>query len=168
MANNDGESETLSPYAPNFWNHIEMGIRPLVEAFVNKNYLPYSSCEGHSIFGRRFIALAFPTKKAARNLSDELRQVPFDIISYEIKHITDYYHNAFKYGERDVVKEVGWLNSIYLRGYEDYWFLEVSVGKNSPPSFKNIPLILGKFFSRDCATNSLVWMVENYLPINEN
>jgi hypothetical protein len=168
MANNDGESQTLSPFAPNFWNHIEPGIAPLVEAFVNKNYLPYSSCEGHSIFGRRFVALAFPDKKTCRKLADELRQVNTGILSFKIKHITDYYHNAFKYGERDIPKEVGWLNSIYLRGYQDYYFLEVSIGDNSPPKIKNWALIFKKMLYRDYTTSALVCLVENFVPMNEN
>lgn len=164
MAEPKGLSETISPYAPNFWNHIEDGIKPLVKAFTDKNYLPYSCCEGHSFFGRRFVSLAFPSKKDARILADRLRKIDDGILRFKMKSPLDYYHN----GQRDIQKEVGWLNSIYLRGYEEYYFLEISVGENSRPTVGNIPLIIKKILLRNCITNRLVHYVENVLPINEN
>jgi hypothetical protein len=164
MAKPEGMSPTLSPYAPNFWNHIDAGITPLVRAFTSKNYLPYSSCEGHSIFGRRFISLAFPDKESARKLSDQIRRLNQTLITFKIKTPLDYYHE----GERDLEREIGWLNSIYLRGYQGYYFLEISIGENSPPKWGNFGLIFSKWASRDCQTNVLVDFVNNYLPINEN
>lgn len=39
-------AQSISPYSETFLNNIEPKIKELVQAFINKRYLTYSSCEG--------------------------------------------------------------------------------------------------------------------------
>lgn len=48
---------TISPYDRHFFKHIDRGIHDVVQEFLDKGYLPYSSCEGHN-GSRKFVAIA--------------------------------------------------------------------------------------------------------------
>ena len=56
-------------------------------------------------------------------------------------------HNAF-------------LNTLYYRGYGDYYFVEVSIGLNTPPKLRNIFKILKKKVSREKVTRELIKVFE--------
>jgi hypothetical protein len=150
----EGASETLSPYAPNFWTHIEKGIKPLVSSFLNKGYLTYSSCEGHSICGRRFIALAFPSLEEANSFILSIESLKEPLLFLTVKEPKDYYHDP-KYGCYNELNHTRWLNTLYFRGYSEYRFVEISIGINSPPKIKNLGLILNKLINRDRVTQKL-------------
>lgn len=156
----EGTSETISPYSSNFFNSIEKGILPLVTAFLEKGYLTYSSCEGHSIWGRRFIAFAFPNLEEANKFIINIKNLKQSLISFKIKRSVDYYHDP-KYGQYNENGNTQWLNSVYLRGYKEYYFVELSLGLNSPPSVKNLGLILNKLINRDRVTKKLLDFVKS-------
>jgi len=150
----DGIAQTLSPYAPDFYENIEEEIKPLVSALVAKGYLTYSSCAGHQAVKRRFVAIAFPDKESCRKFVNAARLTYSHwLVSYQVKYGTDYYF----VDESNVMFHTNFLNTeIFYRGYSDYWFVELSIGKNTPPSFKNIISILAKKFLREKVTNKLV------------
>lgn len=149
----DGIAQTVSPYAPDFYENIEEDIKPLVSALVAKGYLTYSSCGGHQVVKRRFVAVAFPDKESCRSFIDSVRKLYNHwLIHYEIKHGTGYYF----VDESNVMFHTNFLNTtIFHRGYEDYWFVEMSIGKNTPPKIGNLIQILGKTFFRDSITKKL-------------
>lgn len=150
----DGIAQTVSPYAPDFYENIEEGIKPLVQALTIKNYLTYSSCAGHQAVKRRFVAVAFPDKESCRDFVDAVRSnCNHWLINYKIKYGTDYYF----VDENNVMFHTNFLNTqIYYRGYSDYWFVEISIGKNTPPTIDNFPSIIGKKLFRERATRQLV------------
>jgi hypothetical protein len=62
----DNLAVSVSPSSPEFYENIEDGIKPVVEAFVSKGYFPISSCQGHfdsdEDWDNREISLAFPVE----------------------------------------------------------------------------------------------------------
>lgn len=56
-------ANSVSPHANDFLQlNIEEGIKPVVEALLNKGYYTYSSCAGHCLSDRRFVGIAFPNQ----------------------------------------------------------------------------------------------------------
>jgi hypothetical protein len=56
-------ANSVSPHADNFLQlNIEEGIKPVVQALLNKGYYTYSSCAGHCLSDRRFVGIAFPNQ----------------------------------------------------------------------------------------------------------
>lgn len=157
----DGVSETISPYSPDFWDNIEADIKPLVQAFVDKGYLPYSSCAGHTFEKRRFIALAFDSESSANlfvsAFSPLEREAGFDIVDFKIKDpVNDYEHD----NEIDEMSQVNFLNQMYMRGYHEYRMVEISIGLNSHDEPE---LTKRKKFYRDIITKRIVEFVNKDL-----
>jgi hypothetical protein len=50
---------------------------------------------------------------------------------------------------------------IFYRGYKDYYFVEISIGENTPPSLKNMPAILIKKILRNYVTKKLYQAVKS-------
>ena len=149
----DGVSVTVSPYQEDYWYNIEEEIKPLVKAVFDKGYLTYSSCAGHQAVKRRFIAVAFPSKEAARKFVYEIKKrYKHRMVHYDIKHGTDYDGVDWT----NTQDHVAFLNKLYYRGYEDYWFVEVSIGKNTPPRLRNLFKIFKKKFRREKITDRLI------------
>lgn len=149
----DGIAQTVSPYAVDFYENIEEEIKPVVGALTAKGYLTYSSCAGHQLVKRRFVAVAFPDKESCRSFVDSVRKLYNHwLIHYEIKHGTGYYF----VDESNVMFHTNFLNTaVFHRGYEDYYFVEISIGKNTPPKIGNLIPILGKALFRDSVTKKL-------------
>lgn len=158
----DGVSVTVSPYAPDFIDNIEDDIRPLVQAFMAKGYLPYSSCAGHTYKKRRFVALAFHSAHSAHIFKDMFEHFK----NYEWGHILDvkvkdpvedYEHDS----EMDYDTQTNYLNHLYMRGYDEYYMVEISIGLNS---HEDKQLTLDKATWRDQATKQIENYVNRELP----
>jgi hypothetical protein len=54
-------SQSIPLSRPDFYNHIEEGIKPLVLALRSKGYFTLSSCEGHSLHDYAEVVIALPT-----------------------------------------------------------------------------------------------------------
>lgn len=149
----DGSAITVSPYAIDFWDNIEEEIKPLIQALCKKGYLTYSSCAGHQAVKRRFVAVAFPSKELARKFVYDIKQLYKNkMIHFDIKYSTDYDGVDWL----DIPSHTAFLNNLYYRGYEDYYFVEISIGRNTPPKLKNFFKILKKKFRREKITMKLV------------
>ena len=78
-------SHSMSPYSEDFEKCLDPKMRRLVMALVEKNYLPLSSCEGHSIYEGRDVVLAFPNYMEALLFSTAIRasKVPVRFTNYD-------------------------------------------------------------------------------------
>jgi hypothetical protein len=149
----DGVAKTVSPYAPDFFENIEDDIRPLIEILRDKGYLPYSSCAGHQVVKRRFVAVAFPSVDRARQFIKDTRSLYENtLITFSIKSIADYY----SVGHSSNSDTCNYLNGIFYRGYSHYCFVELSIGSNTIPSLHTAHKLLYRFLFRDFITFKLV------------
>lgn len=123
----DGIADTISPYDTNFWDNIEDGIKPLIDAFMNKLYLPYSSCAGHP---RMFVAIATNGTEEANKLQTQLIQFGSGI-RVEIKGLDQYLDldetGKFAKGSKRRIAQINFLNKIYMRGYANYMMVEITI-----------------------------------------
>lgn len=149
----DGVSRTVSPYAADFSENIEEEIFELVDALIGKGYLTYSSCAGHQAVKRRFVSVAFPSIERAQKFVNHLKEIyESNLISYDLKYPTDYYGVSVS----DLGANRDYLNELFCRGYSDYYFVELSIGKNTKPSLRNALQIIRKFLFRELVTFKLV------------
>lgn len=159
----DGVSVTVSPYAPDFIDNVEDDIRPLIQAFIAKGYLPYSSCAGHTYEKRRFVAIAFSNYDDAIHFCVDAFDKYFNeecakIVVIETKDVIEEYEH-----DSEITREeqINYLNQIFMRGYEDYWMVEISIGKNSHED-KKLTKLKEKY--RDEATEKLIKFINEELP----
>lgn len=158
FVDDDGIAQTVSPYSEDFYENIEDEIKPLVSALIKKGYLTYSSCAGHQAVKRRFVAVAFPDRISCIEFIGNLKGLYNNfLIDWQIKYGTDYYFVS----EDNVMFHTNFLNTqIFYRGYQDYWFVEISIGKNTPPTLNNMLAILSKKLFRNYVTKKLVKAIE--------
>jgi|688.fasta_scaffold853215_1 hypothetical protein len=134
--NGEYVSHSVTPYAKDFLDNIEDGIKPLVIALKDKGYLSISSCEGHNLWDRRFVVLIFPSKKEAISFQNKM---PFNVTS-EIKHHTEFLNTRLSvdgYGQilnaekkefkKDPNESLDYINTFTKRNYADAWFLELII-----------------------------------------
>ena len=174
-------SHSVTPYAKTFLDNIEDKIKGLVLAFKNKGYFSISSCEGHSLWDRRFVMLIFPSKQAAEDFT---KQLPFNL-TYNLKHANEFLNTYIDYDQygninnaskqipsNDTNKSLAYINAFTKRNYADAWFLEVIIADSIPYStglikyFKNIKLIIFKKFFINSYTNKITDFITNQLPAN--
>jgi hypothetical protein len=125
---------TVSPFHSKFDSQIENGIKDLVYAFLEKNYIVMSSCEGHnSLLNFPFVKLALSDPLDRDYLIDQLKNIPY--ISF-VK--SDKSANVELYVENNIVKfkkldkdnynymeEADAINKLYFRNHNRYYFLDI-------------------------------------------
>lgn len=138
-------ANSVSPYSKIFWDNIEPGVKPLIEALRAKRYLPYSSCEGHCTRSRRYVGLAFvsPETREAFAKSIEALRLP-EVLCRRLDRVANMKHDMeaedasspkrsddFRYYQRK--DETDGFNVSFHRRYERYWFLELVIFDVTPP-----------------------------------
>jgi hypothetical protein len=119
LGSKDFISECVSPYDIKFEEQIEDGIKNIVFAFLNKNYMPVSSCEGHAnTFNSSHITLAFPFSEDRYNVVDKLKNIPFVTFKFfdnffDIKEFSSYENEAET------------INQLFLKKHKRYYFLDI-------------------------------------------
>lgn len=142
---------TVSPYFSEFESQIEEGIRPLVSAIRDKGYLTCSSCYGHP--KRAMVVVCFPTARSREEFTEVVRKesIPTLAIEYRDSMVnvgvsTDRrgrvqfskdleFDHSFE-GHRSM--EVASFNGVFLRNYDDYFFLHITVLDDYHPIFQPI------------------------------
>lgn len=148
----DGVATIVSPYDPEFYLNIEEGIKPLVSALTRKGYLTMSSCAGHYAYSRGHIAIAFPDSDHCHRFANNLiLSTDLHNSSIKFKVITDY----DDMNEDNKINMINYLNSIYHRGYEDYYFIEISIGENTKSNIYSIWQMIKNVWHREQDKRSL-------------
>lgn len=175
-------SHSVSPYCESFWDNIEEGIKPLVLAFKNKNYLSTSSCEGHNIYFKRYVTLAFPSQESALELK---KQLQFKRLKFKLNHCSEVLNNRIthnKYGEilktekiestADREDSIEYMNTMIKRNYAEIWLLEIIISDQIEHEegwkkyLKNWREIIFKKFFIKSFTNKLTKFITNKLTPN--
>lgn len=175
-------SHSVSPYSKSFLDNIEEKIKPLVLALKDKNYLSISSCEGHTIYFKRYVTLVFPSKETALQFQS---QMPFKRIKFVLKHCTEVLNNAVEtdeYGNILNTKKIEpvdnkegsieYINYLIKRSYADAWLLEVIISDQIHHSdgwskyFKNWKEIIFKKFFMERFTKKLTEFITTKLDPN--
>jgi hypothetical protein len=127
---------SVSPYHELFSSQIEDGIKDIVYAFINKNYMPISSCEGHDwSWDTTFVRLAVTSMQEADVLGAYFASIPFVTVHSYVQSA----NNEF-YVENGVTKvrpldparynaksEATTINRLYFRNHSDYCFLNINL-----------------------------------------
>lgn len=164
-------SHSVSPYSKHFSKNIEKNIQPLVFALKEKNYLTISSCEGHSIYFKRYVTVIFPSKETALEFKERL---PFKKLKFNLNHCSDVLNNSLEvddYGnilnskkekrENDKQAALEYVNCFIKRNYADAWFLEIIISDQIKHEegiwkyFKNFKEIIFKKIFINFYTNRL-------------
>lgn len=175
-------SHSVSPYAETFLDNIEEGIKPLVLALRDKNYLSISSCEGHGLDFRRYVTLVFPDRESAQNFQNT---IPFKL-RYSLTHCTQMLTSTVdvdQYGRlsnlrnvdpdsNDMKRSLEYVNVMIQRTYQDAWFLEVSLSEGVRTKglwdiIKNLRAVLKKLLFEKHTTHRLVrFVLSDKMPTN--
>jgi hypothetical protein len=175
-------SHTVSPYSKNFLENIEENIKPLVISLMKKNYFSISSCEGHSIYFKRYVTVIFPSEETALRFKNKL---PYKRLKFKLSHCTEVLNNPVEpdeYGniincekkESKNSKEssVEYINYLIRRSYSDAWLLEVIISDQIEQEegfkkyFKNWKEIIFKKLFINSFTRKLTQFVEKTLEPN--
>lgn len=174
-------SHSVSPYADSFLDNIEENIKPLIIALKNKGYFSISSCQGHSLWDRRFLKLIFPSKDTALDFQ---KHIPFKV-KYNLKHATDFLNVDLDIDEFGNIKNatknnllknksqaLEYINFFIKRNYSDAWFMEIIIADSIPHSLKPwqylkyLKDIVFKKIFLNYYTNKITQHVINSLPAN--
>lgn len=115
-----------------FDQNIEMGVKPLVKALNQKEFFTISSCQGHSLWDKRYVSVIFPSFESATHFFESL---PFNL-SFRLKHASEYFNakiNLNRYGNLESVQKVepgqndfaSYIDLFVGRPYKDAWILEI-------------------------------------------
>lgn len=127
---------SVSPYHELFDTQIEDGIKDIVYALIDKNYMPISSCEGHDwSWDNAFVKLAVVSMEEAHKLGEYFSSIPFITVNcYEKSANNEFYEedgvtkvrplNPTKY---DAKSEVNSINRLYFRNHNNYCFLDINL-----------------------------------------
>jgi hypothetical protein len=129
---------TVSPFHPKFDSQIEDGIKDLVYAFVEKNYIVMSSCQGHDdLLSFAFVKIALANTVDREYLIEQLKDIPYIsfVKSNKSANVELYINNnsvkvrkldeeAYGYKE-----EADAINKLYFRNHSRYYFLEIQFFK---------------------------------------
>ncbi len=141
---------SVSPYSKTFIQNIERGILPVVKALLKKRYLTYSSCEGHCIYSRRFVGVAFSSEKDRDNFVCAFTPLKYWGITVKcFDRVCNSYFSMSKDGTRVVKerlteetaeyisqdgrflskkqKEIETFNVLFHRNYTQYFFCELII-----------------------------------------
>lgn len=133
-----GLSATVSPFNDRFRSQIEDGVYPFVEALLQKNYFPISSCQGHTDgLGDYFeIILAIPSVSLAEEIANFIKirgckiTISESTENAEIKFLntTSIRHEVSLKKDQNVDKtDYREINILYKRNYSFYTFLTISL-----------------------------------------
>lgn len=137
--NGEYHAVTASPYHAEFRSQIEDGVWPVVEALVEKGYLPISSCEGHG-GSQLYVTLAFGIEEFALELRHLLQaqRIPGLFVA-----VREHYFNMRAQSSRasetiefkklsamDTDREAQGANALFHRQYDSYVFLELGLFKS--------------------------------------
>lgn len=187
-ANGELFAQSISPYSETFLNNIEPKIKNLVQAFINKRYLTYSSCEGHGLSFRRYVGLAFCDEESRKHIKDEIMNLNLPGVYCLEKAIVsnnkiEFSQNKYYYKEKEKEKELksevkiqetNSFNIQFHRNYEEYYFLEIVILKEIPYFYidllslnfyltviKNFNLILRKLFFIENYTKKITQLINS-------
>jgi hypothetical protein len=131
---------SVSPMHPAFHTQIELGIRDVVYALLEKNYFTISSCEGHG-GSSPFVRLALVDVADKDVIIKCLSKIPFVTCN-----VFDQSANAEVYVEDDIhkvkpldqnkfskEKEAEGINKLFLRNYSSYYFLDIVLYEDNTP-----------------------------------
>lgn len=125
---------TVSPYHKNFQSQIEESVWPVINALVNKGYLPVSSCGGHTDpWWEYYFMVAVGKENQVEELLIELENVPNTHVDVyqSVANVHQYYeHGKFKYRPLEELEgtmkgEYQDLNILFNRNYSNYFFIKV-------------------------------------------
>lgn len=175
-------SHSVSPYSKFFLDNIEERIKPLIIALKEKGYLSLSSCEGHSIYFKRYVTLIFPSKETAVEFQSLF---PFTKLKFELRHCTEVLNTSIEsdaFGNILNSKKVfigvqhegavRYINSIANRRYRDAWLLEMIISDKIHYSdgwgkyLKNWKEIVFRAFFIDAYTRRLTNHIRKHLKNN--
>jgi hypothetical protein len=102
----------VSPYADNFFDEIEVGIKDAVRLLLDLGYLTISSCDGNNSFSQdAHVTVVLDNEQAAKDLIENLNQLGIDsIIDNTFKHFG-----------------VNSVNEMFMRQYVDYCCVSILI-----------------------------------------
>jgi hypothetical protein len=127
---------SVRPYHELFSSQIEDGIKDIVYAFVNKNYMPVSSCEGHDwAWDSTFVKLAVTSMQEADELAAYFTSIPYVTVDiYEQSANTEFYvengvtkARPLDPNRYDAKSEADTINRLYFRHHNNYCFLNINL-----------------------------------------
>jgi len=162
-------SITVSPYEPNFEDNLEEGIKEVVFAFLNKNYMTINSCEGHdSGWDNPYITLAFVEENEREDIIKKMKKIPF--VTFELKKyifnikFVDKNNKKFKIIDEsnyDVKLEAQSVNNLYLKKYKNYCYLEIVFFKYSDNLFQRYFMLFMKRLFFKIIKNKLISIIKS-------
>jgi len=124
---------SVSPFHPKFDTQVEDGIKDIVYAFLEKNYMPLSSCEGHDFsWDSTYVKLAVATEEDAEFLEKTFSTIPFvkSYIHDKSANVKLYKDSNSKWVARRIdgleysaFQEAKSINELFLRNYPKYYFI---------------------------------------------
>ena len=177
-------AQSISPYSETFLNNIEPKIKELVQAFINKRYLTYSSCEGHGLSFRRYVGLAFCDENSRRHIKEEILKLKLPGVYCVEKeavsnNVIEYSEKSYYYKEKAIAENIKEqeresCNIQFHRSYDQYYFLEIVILKDIPYFyfnikninsykiiFKNFGLIFRKLFFVETYTKKITQLINS-------
>jgi hypothetical protein len=125
---------TVSLYHERFKTQIEQAVWPCVEAFINKGYLPVSSCGGHKDpWVEYYVTLAVGDSEQVSFLVDRLNKIEnskIEILS-TLANVNQYVeNNKIKFRpleelEKVTREEYNDLNILFNRSYREYSYVRI-------------------------------------------
>jgi hypothetical protein len=135
---------SVSPLNPEFATQIEPKVLPLVNALLNKNYLPLSSCEGHG-GSELFVRIVFGSKESADDFIIGLQGFPYLTLEYleTSANTLQYFENGKPKFRRmlpdernDRYQEAQDINRMFKRSYTQVCYVTLSLYKLPKGIFK--------------------------------
>jgi hypothetical protein len=142
---------TVSPFHEEFDSQIEDGIKDLVYAFIEKNYIVMSSCQGHDgLLAFAFIKIALPDPLDREYLIEQLKDMPYIsfVKSDKCANVELYVkNNSVKFRKLDLEsysykEEADAINKLYLRNHNRHYFLDIQFFKYNDAWWKIISKLI--------------------------
>lgn len=178
-------ANSVSPYSRIFEEQLEDGIKEVVLALTSKRYLTYSSCEGHDIWGRRFVGLAFNSVEEREKFcsffekfkkygvefqcNDSPSNIESSVLNGKIKYNKLLPCEAKEKDEKQKELEVMTFNCQFRRNYQEYFFVDLVIldffKQGFWQSFYNIYLwLLKKYFWKNITFKILQKIQDKSFP----
>lgn len=128
---------SVSPLNPGFKDQIEPGILPVVDALLQKGYLPISSCEGHRD-SAAFVRIVFGSNDLANEFIQEFGAMDYVDLTklYSSANVVQWWdRDKPRYRSRNDVDssdrklEIQDINFLYKRNYSDICYVDMSLYK---------------------------------------
>lgn len=146
---------TVSPLNPQFVSQIEPEIAPVIQALLDQNYLPVSSCQGHGD-SRAFVRIAFGSRESRDRFVKEFGDMEYVSLS-TLEHSA----NVIQYWDQDRPQwraqhefdsvrqdlEALDINRLYRRNYTNVCYADITL--------YNMQDGIWYFFSRQRIINDL-------------